>query len=84
MVYFVDNDASLFPIRFEKFLVNDKNTALCQTNMSSNALFQTLQTANVNFDKLLGQQVLKNRNCNPFQSSSSLCVLASFCISCVI
>ena len=34
MVYFVENDASLFPMTFEKFLVNDKTTALCQTNMS--------------------------------------------------
>ena len=122
MIYFVYNDASLFTMTFEKFLVKDKTTALCETK----------KTTKVNFEKLLGQQVLKNHyraysltwpasmqiygnkrkflhkkrvqlpqdlfgapiwppwrhvktpHCNPFQSSSSLCILASFSISCVI
>ena len=50
MIYFVYNDASLFTMTFEKFLVKDKTTALCETK----------KTTKVNFEKLLGQQVLKN------------------------
>ena len=34
------------------------------------ALFQTLQTTKINFEKLLGKQVFKNNHCNPFQFSS--------------
>ena len=33
--------------------------------------------------KLLGWQVFKNHNCNPFQSSSILSICASYCIYCV-
>ena len=55
--------------------MNDKITALCQTNMSeSHALYQTLQTTKTE----------NKNNCNPFQSSSSLSIRASFCICCVI
>lgn len=35
------------------------------------------------FEKLLGLQVFKNRNCSPFQSSS-LSICAFFSICCVI
>ena len=35
----------------------------------------------MNFEKLLGEQVFKNHNCNPFQSPSSLSMRVSFCIS---
>ena len=32
----------------------------------------------MNFEKLFGQQVFKEHNCNPFQSSSSLSIHSSF------
>ena len=35
----------------------------------------------MNFEKLLGEQVFKNHNCNSFQSPSSLSMRVSFCIS---
>ena len=35
----------------------------------------------MNFEKLLGEQVFKNHNCNPFQSPSSLSMRVFFCIS---
>ena len=38
----------------EKLLVNDKITALCQTNVSQ-ALYQMLQTTKISFEKMLGQ-----------------------------
>ena len=42
--------------------------------------YQRLQTRRMIFGKLLGWQVFKNQNCNPFQSSLSLFIRASFCI----
>ena len=44
------------------------------------ALFLKLQTAELNFEKLLGWTVFKNRNFNPFQSSSVLPIRGSCCI----
>ena len=38
----------------------------------------------MNFRNLLGKQVLKNHNCNPFQSSPNLSTCFSFYICCVI
>ena len=38
------------------------------------ALFLKLQTAEINFEKLLGWTVFKNPNFNPFQSSSVLSI----------
>ena len=32
----------------------------------SHALYQTLETKKTNFEQLLGKQVFKNQNCNPF------------------
>ena len=52
-------------------IVNDNIWASFQTNNVSQGLYQTLQTTKVNFENLLGWQVFKNHNCNPFQSSSS-------------
>ena len=42
------------------------------------ALFLKLQTAEINFEKLLGWTVFKNPNFNPFQSSSVLYLLCYF------
>ena len=68
MVYY----GSLFAMELEKLLVNDKITALCQTNMSqSHALYQTLQTTKTE----------NENNCSPFLSSSNLSIPASFCIN---
>ena len=47
--------------------------------LPSISVYQSLQIRNMNIGKLVGKQVLKNRNCNLFQSSSSLSILASFC-----
>ena len=77
------NYASLFAMELEKSLVNDKITALCQTNMSP-VSYETLQTTKMNFEKLLSLQVFKNHNRNPFQSFSSLSIRALVCICCVI
>ena len=38
----------------------------------------------MNFQNLLGKQVFKNHNCNPFQSSRNLSTCSSFYICCVI
>ena len=35
----------------------------------------------MNFENLLGEQVFKKPNCNPFQSSLSLTIRAYFCIT---
>ena len=48
------------------------------------ALFLKLQTAEINFEKLLGWTVFKNPNFNPFQSSSVLPIRGICCICCVI
>ena len=48
------------------------------------ALFLKLQTAELNFEKLLGWTVFKNLNFNPFQSSSILPIRGSCCICCDI
>ena len=71
-------------MKLEKLPVNDKITTLCQTKCYvPQTSYQWLQTTKMNFEKLLGEQV-KNRNCNPFQSSSSLSIPASLFIFCVI
>ena len=44
------------------------------------ALFQTFKTTRVNFEELLGLQLFKNHNGNPFQSSSSLSIRATFSV----
>ena len=67
-------------MKLEKLLVNDKITVSCQINVFW-ALYQTIQTTKMNFEKLLGEQVFKNHNCNSFQSPSSLSMRVSFCIS---
>ena len=43
-----------------------------QINYVFRALFLKLQTAEMNFEKLLGWTLFKNPNFNPFQSSSVL------------
>ena len=48
------------------------------------ALCLKLQTAEINFEKLLGWTVFKNPNFNPFQSSSVLPILGISRICCVI
>ena len=48
------------------------------------ALFLKLQTAEINFEKLLGWTVFKNPNFNPFQSSSVLPMRGIRCICCII
>ena len=48
------------------------------------ALFLKLQTAEINFEKLLGWTVFKNPNFNPFQSSSVLPNRGICCIFCLI
>ena len=48
------------------------------------ALFLKLQTAEINFEKLLGWTVFKNPNFNPFQSSSLLPIRGICCICRVI
>ena len=47
------------------------------------ALFLKLQTAELNFEKLLGWTVFKNHNFNPFQFSSVLPIGGSCCVCCV-
>ena len=48
------------------------------------ALFSKLQTAEIDFEKLLGWTVFKNSNFSPFQSSSVLPICDICCICCVI
>ena len=48
------------------------------------ALFLKLQTAEINFEKLLGRAVFKNLNFNPFQFLSLLQIRDICCIRCVI
>ena len=48
------------------------------------ALFLKLQTAEINFEKLLGWTVFKIPNFNLFQSCSVLSISGSCCICCVI
>ena len=43
-----------------------------------------LQTAEINFKKLLGRTVFKNPNFNPFYSSSVLPIRGICCICCAI
>ena len=43
---------------------------VCVKQVYLQALFQTLQTTKINFEKLLGKQVFKNNHCSPFQFSS--------------
>jgi len=57
-------------MKLEKLRANDK--------IISKASYQSLQTTKMNFEKLLSEQVFKNHNCHPFQSSSSLSTRASF------
>ena len=45
----------------------------------SGALFLKLQVEGINFEKLLGWTVFKNRNFNPFQSSSVLPIRGICC-----
>ena len=40
---------------------------LKEKKIVSEALYQKSQRKRMNFEKLLGQQVFKNLNCNPFQ-----------------
>ena len=69
------NCPSVFAMKIEKSLMNDKITVLCKTNIPPE---RTLQTTKQNFKKLL--EIFKNHNCNPFQSSSRLSIVAFFCI----
>ena len=46
------------------------------------ALFLKLQTAEINFEKLLGWTVFKNPNFNPFQSSSVLSIRGMLYLLC--
>ena len=48
------------------YLVNDKITALCQTNIPLKHYFKRYKKTKINFEKQLGQHVLQNHNCNPF------------------
>ena len=48
------------------------------------ALFLKLQTAEINFEKLLGRTVFKDRKFNPFQSSSILPIRGMCCICCAV
>ena len=84
LVQFLDNTsyAYLCAMELEKLPVKDKITASCQilyVQYDCIAWFQTYQTT-MNFENLFGLQVFKNHNCNPFQSSLSLSIRASFCI----
>ena len=76
--------APLFAMRLEKIPVNDKITASCQTKFVSQTSYQWLQTTKMNFEKLLGGQVFKNHNYNPFHSSSSFSIPTSHSICGVI
>ena len=69
--------APLFAMKLEKIPVNDKITVSCQTKCVSQTSYQWLQTTKMNFEKLLGGQVFKNHNYNPFHSSSSISIPAS-------
>ena len=53
----------------KKLLANDKIAASYKKKKQnvSEALYQKSQRKRMNFEKLLGQQVFKNLNCNPFQ-----------------
>ena len=68
--------------------VNRKETfyAYCSFSIVTNKYVSQVLYCNIimYFEKVLGSQVFKNHNCNPFQSSSSLSIRASFCICCVI
>ena len=84
LVQFLDNTsyAYLCAMELEKLPVKNKITASCQilyVQYVCIAWFQTYQTT-MNFENLFGLQVFKNHNCNPFQSSLSLSIRASFCI----
>ena len=62
-----------------------QNKSFLFNKYTSKALYQTLQTTKMNFENLLRyNKFSKTHNCNPFQSSSSLSIWASFCTCCVI
>ena len=77
---------SSFAIKLDKLFVNNKwqNSSFISNKYVSQVLNQTLHATKMNFEKLLGQHVFKNHSCNPFQSSSSLSIRASFGICSVI
>lgn len=75
---------SLFATKLENVLVDDKITALCETNVPPMQFIKRNKQQKRTFKKIIRQkQVSRNQNCNPFQSSLSLPIRASFCICCV-
>ena len=64
--------------------VNDKIRDSRRTNVSPEHYFWRLQTAEINFEKLLGWTVFKKPNFNPFRSSSVLPIRGICCICCII
>ena len=75
---------SLLPLELEKLLMNDKITASCQSDIFHKHFIKCSQSTKITFKKtvsLTGFQNPQYANCiNPFQSSSSLSICASFCM----
>jgi len=72
-------------MKIEKLLVNDKITALCQTNIPPKHHFKCNKQQKMNFEKFRLTSFSKlNHKCIPFQSSSSLSIRVSFCICSII
>ena len=61
-------------------LLKNQNQRLEKNKYVSWALFLKLQTAEINFEKLLGWTVFKNPHFNPFQSSSVLPIRGICCV----
>ena len=59
------NYASLFAWNLRNYSLM-KNHSFVSNKYVSQTLYQTLQTTKMIFEKLLGWQVFKNHNCNPF------------------
>ena len=74
LVHFVKNAiyASIFAMKLEK--ITAKSQLCVKQNISPKHHINRYKRQQMNFEKLLGAQVLKNHNCNPLriQSSSSL------------
>ena len=69
---------------FRNYLSMTKSERCVKQNISPKHHINRYKRQQMNFEKLLGAQVLKIHNCNPLKTSSSLSIRPSFCICYVI
>ena len=84
LFYFVFNAiyASLFVMKLDKLPVNDKITSFVSNKVCLQSIISIFSNNNNELWKIV--RLKKKNNCNPFQSSSSFSISASFCICCAI